>query len=78
MGINTPEDHDGRCTGTEGCDCDDCYAYDPELHDCFHCGGDGWRECDDPIQCTYEHNKWGECRCPSCGGSGAAKDMTIW
>ena len=45
---------------------------------CHWCAGDGWVECDDPIQCTYPHNKYGECPCSSCGGSGLAKDMTIW
>jgi hypothetical protein len=50
---------------------------DPE-NDCFHCGGEGWQECRDPIQCTGQHNSLGECRCSSCGGSGLAKDQTIW
>jgi hypothetical protein len=47
-------------------------------HHCQFCCGDGWHECDDPIQCTYQHNAFGECRCSSCGGSGLAKDQTIW
>lgn len=55
--------------------------------DCYWCGGEGWDECDDPIQCTREHQiirgDDGEylfqiCRCGSCNGSGSAKDMTIW
>lgn len=46
--------------------------------DCHWCGGDGLVECRDPIQCTRPHNKCGECPCSSCGGSGLAKDMTIW
>lgn len=53
---------------------------DPGYEDdrrCYWCGGDGWDECDDPIQCTNEH-QYGLCRCSSCGGSGLAKDMTIW
>lgn len=45
---------------------------------CHWCHGDGWTECDDPIECTNQHNRYGECRCSSCGGSGKAKDMTIW
>jgi len=45
---------------------------------CFHCHGDGWVECDDRIQCTHPHNRFGECPCSSCGGSGNARDMTIW
>lgn len=50
----------------------------PEGRDCFHCSGDGWVECDDPIECCSLHNRFGECPCGSCGGSGDAKDMTIW
>lgn len=70
------EDYDERCDGTESCDCQDC---DPDAHDgCHWCHGDGWHECDDPIQCTHVHNEWGECQCSSCGGSGRAKDMVIW
>ena len=70
---------------------DDFFDDDPEDDDpnpedddpedggrCHWCAGDGWVECDDPIQCTYPHNKYGECPCSSCGGSGLAKDMTIW
>lgn len=53
-------------------DPDDAYEAD-----CFHCDGEGWVECDDPIQCTREHYN-DLCRCSSCGGSGRAKDMTIW
>lgn len=49
-----------------------------EEHDCYFCGGEGWTECDDPIQCTQEHDELGQCPCKSCGGSGLAKDMTIW
>lgn len=54
---------------------------------CFWCAGEGWDECDDPIECTNAHhvvkNPDGSyagqlCRCSSCGGSGLAKDMTIW
>lgn len=45
---------------------------------CYWCDGDGWQECDDPIQCTDQHNERGECPCSSCGGTGLAKDMTIW
>lgn len=46
--------------------------------DCYWCAGEGWEECDDPIQCTDEHDVLGQHRCSSCGGSGLAKDMTIW
>ena len=46
--------------------------------DCPWCSGEGWDECDDPLQCTNAHSPGGLCRCKSCGGSGLAKDMTIW
>lgn len=57
---------------------DDDGPFDDEDRDCYWCGGDGWGECSDPIQCTSPHNAYGECQCSSCGGSGLAKDMTIW
>ena len=67
---------------SQGADAEDDeyeYEYDPDYcADCHWCGGDGWVECDDPIQCTYYHDEYGLHRCSSCGGSGAAKDMTIW
>lgn len=28
-----------------------------ESGDCYWCGGEGWEECDDPIQCTDEHDE---------------------
>ena len=59
------------------CPAEDDYPDDDD-RDCFHCGGDGWVECHDPIECTSPHNKFGECPCGSCHGSGLAKDMTIW
>lgn len=46
--------------------------------ECYWCGGEGWDECRDPIQCTKQHSRDGYCRCSSCGGSGLAKDQTIW
>lgn len=54
---------------------------DEEGGDCYWCHGEGWVECPRPFECTREHavHEWGqECPCGSCGGSGAAKDMTIW
>jgi hypothetical protein len=44
---------------------------------CFHCSGEGWVECWDPIQCCCPH-VGALCQCGSCNGSGLAKDMTIW
>lgn len=61
---------------------DDGYEHDEdELDDCWHCSGDGWVECRDPIQCTLVHieNAYGQDHpCESCQGSGKRKDMTIW
>ena len=57
-----------------GSEPDDIWDDEP---DCSWCGGDGWEECDDPIQCTYRHD-WREHPCPACGGSGLAKDQTLW
>lgn len=86
------EDFDERCRCTDSCDCPECVA-DSALDDCdgttdclcfrctascHWCGGDGWDECGDPIQCTSPHNEWDECECSSCGGSGLRRDMTIW
>ena len=64
--------------GDDDSDYDDDEYEEVEGRDCFHCGGDGWVECDAPIECTSPHNEFGECRCSSCNGSGLAKDMTIW
>jgi hypothetical protein len=52
--------------------------YDPELDDCTWCGGDGDEDCNDPLQCTKAHDEFGMCSCPACGGSGRAKDQTLW
>ncbi len=57
----------------------DWFDYDEDDYgegDCAFCGGDGWVD-------GYESDPlWfvpGELeRCASCGGSGNAKDMTIW
>jgi hypothetical protein len=61
-------------------DLDDPDSSDPDDddRDCYWCGGDGYVECDDPIQCTRLHDKFGDHECSSCGGSGLRKDMTIW
>lgn len=44
--------------------------------DCFHCGGEGYVDGyeDDPLWFSPGEME----RCSSCGGSGRAKDMTIW
>lgn len=50
-------------------DCDDDNG-------CFHCDGEGWTDAhgEDPINFAEGEMM----RCSSCGGSGRAKDMTIW
>ena len=54
-------------------------VYDEDDDDrCSRCGGDGWVECSDPMECTTPHNEYDECQCSSCGGTGQRKDMTIW
>lgn len=56
----------------------DDYEYDDDGHggDCYWCGGEGWVDGyeDDPL--WFEPGEME--RCSSCGGSGRAKDMTIW
>lgn len=64
--------------------CDDCGEDGPlcrcgEVEDderdvCYWCGGDGWEdECrEEGCYCLEGHP------CGSCGGSGLAKDMTVW
>lgn len=51
--------------------------YDEERF-CSGCGGDGERECDNPLECMNKHDRFGYCRCEYCGGSGLAKDQTVW
>lgn len=57
---------------------DDECEYDDDDYDgdCAFCGGDGWIDGfeDDPL--WFEPGEME--RCASCGGSGRAKDMTIW
>jgi hypothetical protein len=71
-------------------DNDPCFNDDPDGMDdydsddddsCSYCGGDGWGivgtdwDTDDAINGPYD----GEIeKCPNCGGSGEAKDMTFW
>ena len=58
-------------------DYDDDSDYDDGSDsECFHCGGEGWIDGydDDPLWFSPGEME----RCASCGGSGQAKDMTIW
>jgi hypothetical protein len=72
----------GECPGGCGapepyCDCWEGETWPDADARCSRCD-DGWRECPDPMECTRAHNAFGECRCSSCGGSGLAKDQTVW
>ena len=55
---------------------DDEDEFCDECGDCAFCDGDGWIDGyeDDPL--WYEPGEM--VRCASCGGSGRAKDQTIW
>jgi hypothetical protein len=75
--------NDRECRAPDWCGCGRCRddeEYDDFFDDgaCCWCGGDGVSECNDRLQCMNRHDKWGNCRCASCGGSGLAKDMTLW
>jgi len=64
------------------CD-DDPYAFDDGDTDCTICGGDGYVECDDPIQCMAPNHFGGGlsdlyCACRACGGTGRGKDQVVW
>lgn len=48
---------------------------DPEDADCSSCGGEGFEECDDPIQCLSPSCDGEYHRCQNCGGSGRSKDQ---
>lgn len=59
----------------------DDYYYDDEGDyegngDCWHCGGDGWVDGSENDPLWFAPGEFE--RCSSCGGSGRAKDMTIW
>lgn len=43
---------------------------------CTWCGGDGWVECDDPIQCCDPDCDGQTCRCKACDGRGF--DQVVW
>ena len=68
------------CPGC-GAPWDHCWCDMPDEYEddsCTHCAGDGYDECRDPIQCTRPHTTDGLCPCGACGGTGRAKDQTIW
>jgi hypothetical protein len=73
------------------CDRDDDSEYDYEDDgderngDCTHCCGERFVECPNPLECTRRHLGgdrfgWGGevCPCGACGGTGRAKDQTVW
>jgi hypothetical protein len=59
----------------------DDYVEPLDDDDCTLCGGEGYQECTDPIQCMAPHigsPEYPECPCIGCGGSGHARDQRIW
>lgn len=60
---------------------DDCDFDDWDDDSCSICGGDGYTECHDPIQCCNRHfdGSWDQgCVCKACNGTGLAKDQVVW
>jgi hypothetical protein len=56
---------------------DDWWPAEDDETNCTICGGEGWTECDDPIQCMAEH-RGDLCPCLGCGGSGLGSDQRVW
>jgi hypothetical protein len=46
--------------------------------ECFWCGGDGYVEAQEQEPDSWNWGPDDIVPCISCGGSGSAKDMTIW
>ena len=49
---------------------------DDQHPECSWCGGDGWGECDDPIQCLDPRCNGELCPCSACYGRGY--DQEVW
>ena len=62
--------------GASNADDDVDFDDEPSDGDCFHCGGEGWIDGYDEDPLWFNPGELE--RCASCGGSGRAKDMTIW
>ena len=54
---------------------DEGYYGDDEL-DCTHCGGEGFKEVDDPLWDDCDEFGYGPCR--SCNGTGLRKNQTVF
>jgi hypothetical protein len=54
------------------------WSFVDEGDECTRCGGDGFEECDDFIQCMRSYHIGDEHECSACGGSGLAEDQTVW
>lgn len=52
------------------------YGWDDDHEPCTQCGGDGWSECDDPIQCMDSECDGEFCTCRACNGRGY--DQVVW
>lgn len=57
------------------CWMEDDVEFDDDERYCTRCGGEGRQE-GTPIEELCDD--WGEIPCKACGGSGLAKDQTIW
>lgn len=62
---------------------DDFGCSDHDDDECSWCSGEGMQDCDDPLGCTMRHYggpawRGGYEDCHACGGSGLAKDQTLW
>ena len=55
---------------------DRCPSDTDEHPECSWCGGDGWGECDDPIQCLDPRCNGELCPCSACYGRGY--DQEVW
>ena len=52
---------------------------DGEYALCSWCDGEGWTESGDPMWDGWdEYGNPNLIACPSCGGTGLAKDQTLW
>jgi hypothetical protein len=71
-------DADGNCISC-GADAFGDYDadYDLDEQDCSWCSGDGYAECDDPLQCCARHVN-GMCPCGACGGTGLRKNQVVF
>jgi|LakMenEpi03Aug12_release.lakeMendotaPanAssembly.Ray.scaffolds.fasta_scaffold03608_27 hypothetical protein len=71
----TDEPQSRSTAGLGGGTDDDC-EYDDEEWACTHCGGEGYREVDDPMWDDCDEFGYGTCH--SCRGTGLRKHQTVF